>query len=63
MMFNMAIEKRKIASLIMPVRRQFSPHQVGEHSENAIVDALLMFIDENEGLAGAWGRTADSCSS
>ena len=52
-MFYMAVSKRKIASLIMAVRRQFSPHLVGRHGENAVVDALLMFIDENESLAGA----------
>src|SRR5207249_10271306 len=45
----------------MAVRRQFSPHWVGRHRENAVVDALLMFIDENEGLGWTWRQIEKPC--
>jgi len=48
--FCVTVCKRKIASLIVLVRRRLSPNLARKHRKNAVVDASLVFIDQNEGL-------------
>ena len=54
-MFHVAVGKRKIASLIMPVGRQLSLFLHGlKNRKNAVVDTLLILVDVNESLGRGW---------
>src|SRR5438552_15672721 len=50
MVLHVPIRERKVASLIMPVCWHFAPN-VRSYGKNAVVNALFMFIDEDEDLA------------
>ena len=56
---NMAVSERNGAALVVPVGREIPPtvhvlrvEQRVDHYHGAIVDAVLMLLDESENLAG-----------